>query len=178
MRGQRDGRVTFAGPEARPGLRRQLTDARASTLVVVLSLYVLFHRPVRLLSRRGLGLLRLIYLLLHLPLPFLRRIFLRFLPARGQVADQDERDHQYEEGSEPSPHTSPSLRWVVFRGFSLRVREVIRIHHSSLLATVDDQQPVLQVCCVDLGFFVGYAVVLKDLLAWGFWARTGFCPVP
>jgi hypothetical protein len=107
-------------------------------------LYVLSHRPVRLFSYRGLGLLRLFYLLLHLPLLFLCRILLRFPPARGQVANRDERDHEYEKGSEPSSQASPSLERVVFRGFSLQVREVVRGLYSSLLSTVDDQQPAVR----------------------------------
>ena len=91
-------------------LRPSPTGGRAgTTLVVVLPLYVLSHRPVRLLSHGGLGLLRLFYLLLHLPLLFLRRIFLRFPSARGQADRRDEKDHEYQKGSEPSSQASPSL---------------------------------------------------------------------
>jgi hypothetical protein len=165
-RWQRDGRITFASPGARPGPRPQLTDARVSTLLVVLSLYVLSHRPSALPPWAGSA---PAVLPVAAPPAAVPPPDLPSLPPCTRTGCRPRlKDHQYEEGSEPSPHASPSLRWVVFDGFSLRVREVIRIHHSSLLATVDDQQPVLQGCRVDLGFLVGYAVVLADLLAWGF----------
>jgi hypothetical protein len=94
---------------------------RTSTRVVVLPLYVLSYRPVRLLRFGRLGLLRLFYLLLYLPLLFLRRIFLRFPCARGQAANGGESGHEDEKGSEPASQASPSasqaspsLRWLCF----------------------------------------------------------------
>jgi hypothetical protein len=84
-----------------------LTDGRTSTLVV-LSLYVLSYCPVCLLYLRRLGLFRLLYLLLHLPLLFLSRIFLCFLFARGQVTDRGKSGHKEEKDGEPSSHASPS----------------------------------------------------------------------
>jgi hypothetical protein len=82
--------------------------------VVVLPLYVLSYCPVRLLRFGRLGLLRLFYLLLYLPLLFLCRIFLRFPSACGQAADGGESGHEDEKGSEPASQASPSLRWLCF----------------------------------------------------------------
>lgn len=75
-----------------------VTDGKANTLIVVLSLYVFSHRPVRLLSHRGLGLLWLFYLSLYLPLLFFRRILLGFPSARGQAAQRNGRSREDEKG--------------------------------------------------------------------------------
>lgn len=72
-----------------------------------LALYILSYRAVRLLYFRRLGWFRRLYL--PPSVLFLYRIFLRRLPARGQVTQRDEGGRQDENGNESSSHVSPSL---------------------------------------------------------------------